>query len=147
MGYFLDHDNFKHDSASAVPNTPSWAHANYTTWMRYIYKMQNLTFGPDGGLTEACQAKHPGAPGLCFMSPHMQVRERVAGRAAVAVAFRRERAVGAGAHRRRCAAASNVAAWPRPRQVKAARAQSRPPATARPGRQRPCRCLWSMHGG
>jgi hypothetical protein len=99
VGYFLDHgaappnrtsrcvsptvylrlrparpraDNFKHDSASAVPNTPSWGHANYTTWMRYIYKMQNLTFGADGGLTKACQEKHPAEPGLCFMSPRMQ---------------------------------------------------------------------------
>jgi len=34
--------------------------------------MQNLTFGSDGGLTAACQAKHPTEPGLCFMSPHMQ---------------------------------------------------------------------------
>ena len=41
-------------------------------WMRYIYKMQNLTFGEDGGLTKACQEKHPDEPGLCFMSPHMQ---------------------------------------------------------------------------
>ncbi len=72
VGYFLDHDNYAHDSASAVPNTPSWNHANYTTWMRYIYKMQNLTFGSDGGLTKACEEKHPEEPGLCFMSPHMQ---------------------------------------------------------------------------
>ena len=72
VGYFLDHDNFAHNSASAVANTPSWGHANYTTWMRYIYKMQNLTFGSDGGLTKACQEKHPDEPGLCFMSPHMQ---------------------------------------------------------------------------
>jgi hypothetical protein len=44
--------------------------------MRYIYKMQNLTFGSDGGLTKACEEKHPDEPGLCFMSPHMQdVRE------------------------------------------------------------------------
>ena len=40
--------------------------------MRYIYSMQNLTFGDDGGLTSACQAKHPQQPWLCFMSPHMQ---------------------------------------------------------------------------
>ena len=40
--------------------------------MRYICKMQNLTFGPDGGLTKACEAEHPNTPGLCFMSPHMQ---------------------------------------------------------------------------
>jgi len=69
VGYFLDHDNYKH--TSGVPNTPSWKQANYTTWMKYIYKMQNLTFGSDGGLTAACEQKHPDAPGLCFMSPHM----------------------------------------------------------------------------
>jgi hypothetical protein len=40
--------------------------------MRYIYKMQNLTFGSDGGLTKACEEKHPDEPCLCFMSPHMQ---------------------------------------------------------------------------
>ena len=33
--------------------------------------MQNMTFGPDGGLTEACRLKHPTQPHLCFMSPHM----------------------------------------------------------------------------
>ena len=31
VGYFLDHDNFAHDSASAVANTPSWNHANYVS--------------------------------------------------------------------------------------------------------------------
>jgi len=70
VGYFLDHDNFRH--TTGVPNTNTWGHANYTTWMKYIYHMQNLTFGADGGLTKACQEKHPEAPGLCFMSPHMQ---------------------------------------------------------------------------
>ena len=69
VGYFLDHDNFLH--TAGTPNTPSWKQANYTTWMRYIYKMQNLTFGSDGGLTAACQARYPNEPGLCFMSPHM----------------------------------------------------------------------------
>ena len=33
--------------------------------------MQNMSFGPDGGLTEACRLKHPSEPHLCFMSPHM----------------------------------------------------------------------------
>jgi len=33
--------------------------------------MQNLTFGSDGGLMEACQTKHADEPWLCFMSPHM----------------------------------------------------------------------------
>eukprot|EP00040_Diaphanoeca_grandis_P002454 m.21715 g.21715 ORF g.21715 m.21715 type:complete len:432 (-) comp13512_c0_seq1:1662-2957(-) len=70
VGYFLDHDNFQH--TTGVPNTPSWGQANYTTWMKYIYTMQNLTFGTDGGLTEQCMQEHPTAPGLCFMSPHMQ---------------------------------------------------------------------------
>jgi hypothetical protein len=37
-----------------------------------VFGMQNLTFGADGGLTEACQVKHPTEPWLCFMSPHMQ---------------------------------------------------------------------------
>merc|ERR1719221_598699 len=40
--------------------------------MRYIFHMQNMSFGQDGGLTKACQAKHPSEPWLCFMSPHMQ---------------------------------------------------------------------------
>ena len=38
---------------------------------RYIYKMQNLSFGDDGALTARCRAAHPDKPGLCFMSPHM----------------------------------------------------------------------------
>ena len=70
VGFFLDHGNFL--NTTGEPNTPSFRNATYTTKMRYIYKMQNLTFGDDGGLTEACQTKHPGDPGLCFMSPHMQ---------------------------------------------------------------------------
>ena len=64
------HDNFAH--SSGTPNTPSWVQSNYTTWMKYIYTMQNLTFGGDGGLTAACKAKHPDDPHYCFMSPHMQ---------------------------------------------------------------------------
>lgn len=60
VGYFLDHDNYKHDAA------------NYTAKMKYIYNMQNLTFGSDGGLTEACQTAYPSTPHYCFMSPHMQ---------------------------------------------------------------------------
>jgi len=75
VGYFLDHDNFKH-TTGGKPNTPAWAKpgtgANYTTWMKYVYSMQNLTFGADGGLTAACNAKHKENPWLCFMSPHMQ---------------------------------------------------------------------------
>ena len=77
VGYFLDHDNFGHTTGiPGGPNTPQWetpgTAANYTAWMKYVYAMQNLTFGADGGLTEACRAKHPDAPHLCFMSPHMQ---------------------------------------------------------------------------
>lgn len=63
---------FNTGHTTGVPNTPTWNQANYTTWMKYIYTMQNLTFGADGGLTEACETKHPDEPGLCFMSPHMQ---------------------------------------------------------------------------
>jgi len=70
VGYFLDHDNYAH--SSGTPNQPSWKQDNYTDWMKYIYAMQNLTFGSDGGLTAACRAKHPDAPHLCFMSPHME---------------------------------------------------------------------------
>lgn len=79
VGYFLDADNFKHtngnESGHGGPNTLEWSTpgtgANYTTWMKYIYTMQNLTFGGDGGLTHACQEKYPESPHLCFMSPHM----------------------------------------------------------------------------
>ena len=80
-----DHSNFKHTSKGpegGQPNTPGWSQpgsptaANYTMWMKYVYKMQGMTFSPDGktggGLTKACQAKHPDEPWLCFMSPHMQ---------------------------------------------------------------------------
>ena len=56
VGYFLDHDNFKHTTGlPGGPNSPQWAKpgtgATYTTWMKYVYKMQNMTFGADGGLT------------------------------------------------------------------------------------------------
>ena len=75
VGYFLDHDNFNH-TRGGLPNTAEWSTPgegqNYTTWMKYIYSMQNLTFGGDGGLTAACREKHPDEPHLCFMSPHMQ---------------------------------------------------------------------------
>ncbi len=90
VGYFQDHDNFAHSDGFSPdgkggPNTDYWSNynttsggwnepgtgANYTFYMKYIYTMQNLTFGPDGGLTEACRLKHPTEPHLCFMSPHM----------------------------------------------------------------------------
>jgi hypothetical protein len=76
VGFFLDHDNYKHtDGYPGGPNSPQWSTpgtgANYTMWMKYVYAMQNMTFGTDGGLTEACRAKHPSEPHLCFMSPHM----------------------------------------------------------------------------
>jgi hypothetical protein len=41
-------------------------------WMKYVYGMQNMTFGAEGGLMKACQEKHSTEPWLCFMSPHMQ---------------------------------------------------------------------------
>ena len=90
VGYFQDHDNFAHSDGYSAdgrggPNTDYWSNyntstgawnepgtgANYTFYMKYIYSMQNMTFGPDGGLTEACRIKHPTQPHLCFMSPHM----------------------------------------------------------------------------
>eukprot|EP00928_Gymnodinium_smaydae_P062298 TRINITY_DN4619_c2_g2_i1.p1 TRINITY_DN4619_c2_g2~~TRINITY_DN4619_c2_g2_i1.p1 ORF type:complete len:447 (+),score=56.31 TRINITY_DN4619_c2_g2_i1:47-1387(+) len=75
VGYFLDHDNFKRTSGGK-PNSKEWSTpgvgVNYTEWMKYIYSMQNLTFGGDGGLLAACETKHPQEPWLCFMSPHMQ---------------------------------------------------------------------------
>ena len=58
VGYFLDHDDFFKDEN------------NYTAWMKYIYGMQNLTSGPDGGLSEACVEANPEDPHYCFMSPH-----------------------------------------------------------------------------
>ena len=64
-GYFLDHATFP--GVTPTPATPS----NYTDEMAYIYNMQNLTFGTDGGLTKACESAFPDAPHYCFMSPHM----------------------------------------------------------------------------
>jgi hypothetical protein len=72
VGYFLDHPNFL-GTNGGEPNTRTWeGTANYTEKMKYIYGMQNLTFGPDGGLTSACQTAFPENPHYCFMSPHMQ---------------------------------------------------------------------------
>ena len=91
VGYFQDHDNFAHsdgysaDGKTGGPNTDYWSNyntstgawnepgtgANYTFYMKYVYSMQNMTFGADGGLTKACYDKHPTEPHLCFMSPHM----------------------------------------------------------------------------
>jgi hypothetical protein len=48
--------NFAHDGA------------NYTNKMKWIYNMQNLTFGADGALKPACQSKFPADPHYCFMS-------------------------------------------------------------------------------
>ena len=39
--------------------------------MAYAYTMQNLSFGPDGGLVKACAVAFPASPAKCFMSPHM----------------------------------------------------------------------------
>jgi len=61
VGYFLDHDNIVHNETISYPDR-----------MEYIYHMQNLTFGDDGGLMPACEAAYPSQPHYCFMSPHMQ---------------------------------------------------------------------------
>ena len=52
-------------------NISSGKAANYTFWMKYVYSMQNMTFGGGGGLKAACETQFPGEPHLCFMSPHM----------------------------------------------------------------------------
>jgi len=78
VGFFLDAGNMAGSTGATGPNTQAWSNisshtaANYTAWMEYAYGMQNMTFGPDGGLTKACQAKHSSQPHLCFQSPHMQ---------------------------------------------------------------------------
>jgi hypothetical protein len=69
VGFFIDHDNFAHSTGS--PNKPSWGAANFTAQMLYIASMQNMTFGPDGGLSPACQVLHPDEPLLCFMAPYV----------------------------------------------------------------------------
>lgn len=64
-GFFLDHGTYP--GVTPNPALPS----NYSERMAYIYNMQNLTFGPDGGLTKACKSVFPDKPHYCFMSPHM----------------------------------------------------------------------------
>ena len=40
--------------------------------MEYLFKMQNLTFGADGGLMPACAAAYPVEQHhYCVMAPHM----------------------------------------------------------------------------
>ena len=60
VGYFLDHDNVRHSKS------------NYTAWMKYISRMQNLTAESQGGtLSDACLKANSANPHYCFMSPHM----------------------------------------------------------------------------
>ena len=71
-GYFLDHGSYT-DKPRGTPNTPQWdANATFTAKMKYLYEMQNLTFGPSGGLMAPCQAAHSTEPWLCFLAPHAQ---------------------------------------------------------------------------
>lgn len=66
-------------SVTALPSPTGFTQARTTTltlrdYFRVfadIHTMQNLTFGADGGLMQACQIKHLDEPWLCFMSPHM----------------------------------------------------------------------------
>ena len=50
VGYFLDHDNFKHTTGlPGGPNSPQWANpgtgATYTTWMKCLLRnMQHCNF-------------------------------------------------------------------------------------------------------
>jgi hypothetical protein len=61
VGFFLDHPNFSNNTGTS-----------YTTAMQYVYRMQNLTFGADGGLMDACAAAYPTEQQhYCVMSPHM----------------------------------------------------------------------------
>lgn len=59
-GYFLDHDDFSHNGAS------------FSAQNRYMYKMMNMSFGPDGALDPQCKPAFPSQPWKCFMAPHMQ---------------------------------------------------------------------------
>lgn len=63
-GYFLDHDNFQHDENNVMNNYPAM--------IKYIYNMQNMTSGVDGGILAACEDAYPESKHYCFMSPHMQ---------------------------------------------------------------------------
>jgi len=65
VGYFLDHDTFP--GVRPTHTLPS----NYPDMIKYIYHMQNLTFGMDGGLTKACETAFSDTPHYCFMAPHM----------------------------------------------------------------------------
>ena len=61
VGFFLDHANFANNSATS-----------YTSRMQYLFKMQNLTFGADGGVMSACAAAYPANQRhYCFMAPHL----------------------------------------------------------------------------
>ena len=61
VGFFLDHPNYANNSATS-----------YTAEMQYLYRMQNLTFGADGGLMPECGAAFPPEQRhYCVMSPHM----------------------------------------------------------------------------
>ena len=79
VGFFLDHGNFAPESG-LVPNTPNWeVHANYTAKMKWIYAMQNLTFGADGGLMAACGEANAANPHYCFMRKSPRTRARGGG--------------------------------------------------------------------
>ena len=61
VGFFLDHSNYANKSATS-----------YTAEMQYLYRMQNLSFGSDGGLMPECGAAFtPEQRHYCAMSPHM----------------------------------------------------------------------------
>ncbi len=74
----MDHDNYAHSNGYPDgPNSAVWSNvssgkaANFTFWMKYVYSMQNMTFGVGGGLKPVCETHFPDEPHLCFMSPHM----------------------------------------------------------------------------
>eukprot|EP01052_Picozoa_sp_SAG31_P001350 SAG31_NODE_46_length_30980_cov_226.095107_10_plen_270_part_00 len=62
-GFFLDHDDFRHDGL------------NFTFHNRYMYFMMNMTFasrGSSGALDPDCYIAFPHEPWKCFLAPHMQ---------------------------------------------------------------------------
>lgn len=77
VGYFLDHDNFKHTTGyPGGPNTPAWSTpgtgANYTMWMKYIYTMQvrgTLLAASPLRVSHCLQPHHGDNPPPCMHIP------------------------------------------------------------------------------
>lgn len=77
-GYFLDRPNFYGTTGyPGGPNSPQWTKVglgtpSYSDWMKYIFQMQNMSFGDEiGSLDQECEERYPDTPWLCFMAPHI----------------------------------------------------------------------------